>query len=207
MSDARPHPMHRPVGARPRAAAAGQPLLTPAPSASFDEPVDMLHACHDRTRQRADLLDRLAAHLAANGADHAAREAARDLLRFFDIAAVHHHEDEERHVLPALRAAGQGALADQLQADHDALRQAWAGLRADLSRLAEGRWADAGEPAAGHAEREGRWARFAEAYRAHVALEETAVFPAFARRLHDDPAARAAMGTDMARRRGAAPAA
>lgn len=29
-----------------------------------------------------------------------------------------HHEDEERHVLPRLRATGAQALADRLAADH-----------------------------------------------------------------------------------------
>jgi len=71
------------------------------------------------------LLERLAAHIVAHGADARARDAATDVMRYFDLAAPQHHEDEERHVLPALRAQGQAALADRIAADHAEMVAAW----------------------------------------------------------------------------------
>ncbi len=169
-----------------------RPLLPTPPGAGFDAPFDMLAACHERVERSLALLERLAAHLPAHGADAAARDAARDVLRYFDLAAPHHHQDEERHVLPALRAAGQGALADRVVAEHEALVAAWAALRPGLQALVDS--ATVPDP------QRDRWAGFCAAYRAHAALEDTQVF-APARALLD-AAAQAAMGREMAARRG-----
>lgn len=172
--------------------APASPILHAAPAAGFDAPFDMLAACHDRVERSLALLERLAAHLPVQGADTAARDAARDVLRYFDLAAPHHHQDEERHVLPALRAAGQGALADRVMAEHVALVAAWAALRPGLQALVD-------RAAVPDPQRDG-WAVFCAAYRAHAALEDTQVF-APARALLD-AAAQAAMGREMAARRG-----
>jgi hypothetical protein len=129
-----------------------------APSAGFDAPFEMLAACHERVERSLQLLERLGAHLPAHGADAAARDAARDVLRYFDIAAPHHHQDEERHVLPALRAAGQVDLAERIEREHVALAAAWAALRPGLQALADA--ARAPDPM-----RDG-WPAFAAAYRA-----------------------------------------
>jgi ribonucleoside-diphosphate reductase alpha chain len=96
-------------------------LLHAGPAAGFDQPFELLAACHGRVERMLGLLERLAAHLAAHGADEPARSAAADITRYFDIAGPAHHEDEERHVLPRLRASGDpalAALADRLHADH-----------------------------------------------------------------------------------------
>lgn len=138
-----------------------------------------------------DLLERLDAHLAAHGADGPAREAARDLVRFFDEAAVHHHEDEERHVLPLLRASGRTALADRLHAEHEAMRREWAAIRAELHRVAD----DGDALRDGGSARHERWHAFADAYREHIAREEAEAFEGLAL----GPEA----GTEMSRRRGA----
>ena len=66
------------------------------------------------------LFERLVAHVRAQGHDAASRSAAADVLRYFDLAAPHHHQDEELHVLPPLLAsddATQRALAEQLVAE------------------------------------------------------------------------------------------
>lgn len=168
--------------------------LNSAPAAGFDQPFEMLAACHERVERSLALLERLGEHLAVQGADAPARSAARDVLRYFDLAAPHHHEDEERHVLPALRAQGQGALADRVLADHAAMAAAWARLRPQLEAVAQG-------DAAGALGARAAWREFAALYRAHVALEDTQVFPATRERL--DATAQRAMGDEMARRRGA----
>jgi hemerythrin-like domain-containing protein len=164
-----------------------------APAAGFDQPFELLAACHDRVERSLALLERLAGHLRAHGADEAARSAARDVLRYFDLAAPQHHEDEERHVLPALRSQGQVALAERLQAEHVRMAQAWARVRPGLDELVQGRAeaALADWPA---------WRDFAVLYRAHAALEDASAFPAARAAL--DAAAERAMGREMAHRRG-----
>jgi hemerythrin-like domain-containing protein len=166
-----------------------------APAAGFDQPFEMLAACHERVERMLGLLERLAEHLPRHGADTQAQDAARDVMRYFDQAAPHHHEDEERHVLPALRAAGGAewtALADRLHADHQQMAAAWSALRRDLAAIAEGRWPAAagfdGVPA------------FAALYREHIAREDQQAFPRAAD-LVQGPA-RGAMGEEMAARRG-----
>lgn len=130
---------------------------------------------------------------------HAAPAAARDVLRYFDLAAPHHHEDEERHVLPVLQASADAALqalAVRLAADHRAMTAAWAGLRPGLAQLADGHW-----PVAGAAAQFSLWAAFDALYRDHLATEEGTAYPEVSKRLA--PPALAAMGDEMARRRGA----
>ena len=170
--------------------------LLRTPAAGFDEPFEMLAACHERVTRMLALLERLQVHVSVHGADGDARQAARDVMRYFDQAAPHHHEDEEQHVLPLLRAHGQVALADRLHADHEAMAAAWQRLRLDLSALAEQGEAT-GVPTP---EPANPWAQFAVLYREHIALEDTAAYPVAAR--HADVSSRAAMGREMAQRRG-----
>lgn len=167
-------------------------VLHAPPAAGFDEPFEMLDACHRRVERMLALLERLAAHLASHGCDAAAADAARDVMRYFDLAAPQHHEDEERHVLPALRAAGAAALADRLQAEHAAMALAWAALRVPLAAIAAGR-APGGDGLAGGP-------AFAAMYGAHLALEDAEAFPAV--RPHLDAGALAVIGAEMAQRRG-----
>ena len=172
----------------------------PAPAAvGFEQPFEMLQACHGKIRQMLELLDRLRAHLAAHGPDTHARSAARDVMRYFDLAAPHHHLDEERHVLPALEASGDAALqalARRLQREHSEMEREWAQVRATLSRIAQG------DPAALQAGEERTLSSFASLYAGHIDAEEAAAFDAARDRL--DAARRAAMSADMRARRGVA---
>ncbi|HZQ73826.1 MAG TPA: hemerythrin domain-containing protein [Burkholderiales bacterium] len=165
---------------------------------SFDEPLEMLEACHERIEAQLHTLERLPAHLARHGADAAAQEAARAVMRYFDTAGVHHHEDEERDLFPALRAAaaraGRGEVAaaiDALEGEHAAMRVLYERLRAGLEALCAG--------SAGL--REKAAAEFARLYRRHMRTEAQLVFP-FAREILGEQA-RAALGGSMAARRGA----
>lgn len=167
-------------------------VLHAAPAAGFEAPFEMLDACHRRVERLLDLLARLAAHADAHGADAQARQAATDVMRYFDLAAPHHHEDEERHLLPRLRAAGHAVLADRIAADHVEMAAAWRALRERLAAVAEGRL-----PADGLA----GWQAFRALYAAHLRVEDADAYP-LARTLVDD-AGLAAMADEMARRRGA----
>lgn len=168
------------------------------PGAGFDEPFAMLDACHDRVRRSLDLLERLRAYLQDKGCDDSARQAARDVLRYFDIAAPLHHEDEELHVFPPLLAQGGderlAALVRQLQRDHVRMAERWAEARQPLEQLAQGAL-QAFAPA-----HEAVLDRFADCYADHLRHEDDSIYPA-ARALLDMDAQQA-MGREMAVRRG-----
>lgn len=170
-----------------------------APAVGFDEPFAMLEACHERVQRSLALLARLRSHVHTHGADDDARQAARDVLRYFDIAAPLHHEDEERHVFPLLLAQGPPeirALVERLQRDHLLMSADWAAARLPLLALAQG-------SAPGFSQEDAAVLdRFAVRYDAHIAAEEESAYPA-AVALVADADALAAMGREMARRRGA----
>ncbi|MBL8341639.1 MAG: hemerythrin domain-containing protein [Rubrivivax sp.] len=185
--------------------------LHAAPAAGFDQPFEMLDACHQRVRRSLALLQRLERHLGERGADEQARQAAGDVLRYFDLAAPAHHEDEERHVLPVLRRLGEvqgvaGAagpdlrqLAQRLHADHQRMAAAWALARPPLQALAEGEPWPAGQAEAICA----HWQAFGALYEDHLVAEDEVAFPAAAAQA--DAASRRAMGQEMATRRGVRP--
>ena len=173
--------------------------LTPSPAAGFEAPFAMLEACHERIQRTLDLLQRLRHHVAQHGADEQARQAARDVLRYFDQAAPQHHLDEERHVIPALEASGDPAhvtLARRLRDDHRRMEAAWAVARTILSDLVEGGLA-ALQPAQDEA-----LAAFAALHADHLAAEEQVALPAATASL--DATALERMSRDMRERRGAA---
>lgn len=166
----------------------------PEPSdASFAKPLNLLAACHGRVESQCQLLERLLAHIRANGDDAEARAAARRILQYFDTAARHHHEDEERDLFPLLQAADPacGPLLADLCAQHRVLEQRWRALQSQLQSVADG---DARALQAATA------AEFLSAYRAHVAQEDTELLPLAARLLQ--PRQLAALGRAMAKRRG-----
>lgn len=170
-----------------------------SPAAGFEAPFEMLAACHERVERSLQLLQRLLVHLAGEGADAQARAAAHDVWRYFAIAAPEHHADEERHVLPVLRASGDAALiaaAERLHADHEAMDAIWQRLGALLQALA-----DAEQPwsAAGLAPLREAAEAFIAVHTQHVPLEDSLAFPAARARM--GAAAQAAMGGEMAARR------
>ena len=170
------------------------------PAATFEQPFEMLTACHDRVRRSLKLLHRLIEHAVTHGADERARDAARDVLRYFTVAAPAHHEDEERHVVPALRASGDPRameVAQRLIDDHVLIHEAWAELRPLLDALAGG----LRDPAL-----QGVAERFADLHTDHLLLEESFAFPRAREELtlHGEQALQV-MGRDMARRRGVTP--
>lgn len=168
-----------------------------APGAGFEAPFEMLDACHERVERMLRLLGKIREHVATHGADAQARDAARDVMRYFDQAAPQHHLDEERHVFPALLATGDPGLAQtvrQLLDDHSRMEGLWPRARRALSALAEGSLTGF-EPAQQDVLRD-----FASLYERHIASEEQAAYPAA--RLALGEADLAAMAEDMMRRRG-----
>lgn len=174
-----------------------------APAVGFDTPFEMLEACHERVERSLRLLTRLAEHLDRQGWDDPARRAASDVLRYFDIAAPLHHEDEERHVFPAALAAQDAAITaavHRLQQDHQDMHRAWQAVRTSLERFARDAHPPETPPAPLAADERSAWAAFASLYDAHIRLEEHLVYPAASSRC--GPQVRQAMGEEMAARRG-----
>ena len=56
---------------------------------SYEQPFELLQACHERVERSLQLLVRLCQHLKVQGLDGNARDAARDVLRYFDIGPDH----------------------------------------------------------------------------------------------------------------------
>ena len=172
--------------------------LFPTPAAGFDHPIDILDGCHERILRNCGVIERIAAHVAAKGADPEAATAASGVIRYFDTAGANHHRDEEDDLFPALQQYAPSAelnavfdLVFRLKADHKGLDALWTDMRQRLSALAEGR--DGRLTAAVAAE-------FRAAYERHIALEEAELLP-LARRVLDKSLLRA-LGGRMARRRG-----
>lgn len=167
------------------------------PGPGFDEPLEMLEACHGRIEEQLKTLEKLAEHLAARGADDAAQSAAKAVLRYFDTSGAYHHQDEDEDLFPLLRkrAAGLGrievaAAIDELEREHVTMDAQWRRLREKLSAIA--------------ARREGAFetdelVRFAWLYRRHMEREILLVLPFANEALRDEE--RAELGLRMAARR------
>ena len=166
-----------------------------APAPTFDEPLEMLAACHERIEDRLQTLERLVDYLPGHGADEQARQAATNVMRYFDTAGEHHHDDEERDLFPALRSHGVEPrtleLIETLQRDHERMRSLWRALREALAAIASGTSAGL-DPAA--------VADFNAAYRDHIARENAELLPLASKLLAGSVQAR--IGESMACRRG-----
>ncbi|HQS99742.1 MAG: hypothetical protein B7Y26_11075 [Hydrogenophilales bacterium 16-64-46] len=162
----------------------------------FDAPLDVLEACHARIAAQCDTLEKLLAHLPLRGADAQAQQAARAVMRYFDVAAVHHHDDEERNLFPLLEAAnapGACELVEALTLEHDEQARLWRSLRSQLAAIAAG---------AGTVLDPVWLGRFVASQRVHLAFENAHVLP-LARAVLD-PATLVRLGLAMAARRGVA---
>ena len=176
-------------------------LLGPAAPA-FDEPLEMLDACHGRIEAQLQTLERLVEHLPRHGVDAAARQAIEGVIRYFRVAAPHHHQDEEMDLFPALRQAVAGAtaaeqdevmsLTDALLADHRRMDAARDAMLEHLGKLLAGGAVELSADAV---------AAMAQLYRQHIQVESERLLP-LARRVLPEAVARS-VGERMAARRGA----
>ncbi len=112
----------------------------------FDDPVEMLTLCHEKVRRFAALTAKLSDHVERHGVDDAASQAATSVLRYFNLAAPLHHEDEEQDFYPALRkrlaaepdSVHRRALTrslNDLEAEHVHLADLWSTVRSWLEQL------------------------------------------------------------------------
>jgi hemerythrin-like domain-containing protein len=169
----------------------------PLAAASFEAPLEMLVACHERIRRQCATLLRLRSHVAAHGADAEGGSAARGVIRYFDRAARDHHEDEEHDLFPALVESVAGSdpvcirqLTDSLAADHRELERLWAPVRAWLVAVEGGAAPPDTDPIDA----------FVELYERHAVREEQELLPMASRLLGPQELDR--IGRSMRLRRG-----
>ena len=173
-------------------------LFSEAAAPSFDDPLGMLAACHGRIERQLATLERLQRHLPEHGCDVDARAAARGILKYFDTAAPNHHADEEASVFPRLRTSLPGhsdELIARLEGEHATLAANWRHLRPMLASIAAGVRANLAPK---------QVAEVRAAYVTHIAKEESELIPLAAQAF--DAATLAAIGKEMATRRGIDPA-
>lgn len=146
-------------------------LIGGAPAPTFDDPLEMLLACHGRIQAQCATLNKLLAHLPKHGCDTQAQQAAHAILRYFDTAGRHHHDDEEKDLFPLLLASSSSAaqvLIARLLGEHQIMDAAWQHLRSYLTRLADGKSDTLDAAAAEH---------FIGVYDRHIALENSQLLP------------------------------
>ncbi len=169
-------------------------MFHPNPQAvpTWDNPIEMLFACHGKVKQFCHQLSVLPDYVAQNGVNTTVREAVQRIQTYFNQAAPLHHADEEQDFFPALlrHAPHVQAEIDELARQHVVLHKNWENLCAQLNALLAGERADLAADAI---------TRFTESYDKHIAIEE----PLFELGSEILPrTTQQAMGKIMAKRRG-----
>lgn len=159
----------------------------------FNDPLGVLRACHERMLAQCETLERLVAHIAANGVDAEARSAIGKVVKYFTTSAMHHHQDEEVDLFPILNRQSL-KLADlvyRLKQDHEELDRLWGKLHQAMKK---------GPALADDAEFAADVGQFCARYRAHIKTENKELLTMaphiLSQRQLDD------LGYAMAKRRG-----
>ena len=166
------------------------------PQAAKEDGFVALDACHLRMLAAADGLEELVVTLDRDGVTPAARASAAALADFYATTARRHHEDEERHVFPALLAGTDADIVQavlRLQQDHGWLAENWMELSPHVEAIANGYGGYDMDTLRQGVE------VFAALQRDHIALEESLVYPEARAQLGQ--AGRREMGREMAARR------
>ncbi|RFC36888.1 MAG: Hemerythrin-like domain-containing protein [Candidatus Nitrotoga sp. LAW] len=169
-------------------------LLSGAFVPSFDNPLEMLLACHGKIQSQCATLQKLLQHLSSHSCDTQAQQAAQAILRYFDTAGQNHHDDEEQDLFPCLLATPNAEVHEliaRLLDEHAVLDTAWQQLRPLLLGIAEGRATELDIKSAEH---------FITVHNHHISLENTQLLPQAAKLL--DHIQLETLGKSMAARRG-----
>lgn len=140
----------------------------------FSDPLGLLAACHGRIEAQCATLLRLPDHLRQHGTDEQARQAAVKILKYFNSAGKHHHEDEENDLFPLLIEIATSenyghllTLIVELQNEHLKMELAWQELTFFLEKIAVNQHINPDHLPVTH---------FAELYRSHIARENQHIF-------------------------------
>ena len=68
--------------------------LEPQSFASWEEPIEMLYACHSKVKRFCNQLRILPDYLTQNGINQAVKNDVKQILTYFNLSAPLHHDDE-----------------------------------------------------------------------------------------------------------------
>jgi pyridoxamine 5'-phosphate oxidase len=162
-----------------------------------NDPLAMFALCHQHIRKQCGNLEALARDITRFHVDNTARNRAAMIVRFFDVDAREHHEDEDTVFFPRLLALDidvsakteLGLLLDILSKDHNTLRDVWRSLRQSLLGIVDGKSMSTNIDVT----------TFIALHQHHMHNEDSSVLP-FARRHFDDDALVELQSAIMARR-------
>lgn len=132
-----------------------------------EQPLEHLVSCHRRILHRLETLERIGGALASDPGS--ALPALRNTLRFFDVTARLHTEDEEQSVFPRLRgrlSPEDLAYVDSLESQHREKEAVYAELKDLAAEL------DSEVTAARVARYHELTGRLCALYRTHIASED-----------------------------------
>ena len=159
----------------------------------FDEPLALLRTCHKNITGHCERLENLVIHINAQGIDDEARQAARNIVRYFSSSALLHHRDEEEDLFPRLnrQSISIAELIRDLKQEHVKLDQLWEVICPELKKLPNDNFSDAFLQAS---------SEFCTLSRQHVNRENRGFLPLFANSLSELELKD--IGESMAARRG-----
>ncbi|MGX2948799.1 hemerythrin domain-containing protein [Frederiksenia canicola] len=139
--------------------------LSPQQFVTWDEPIEMLYACHGKVKNFCRQLQILPDYIEQNGCNEAVKNDVKQILNYFNQSAPLHHDDEEKDFFPALIKQVPTAQADVdlLEQQHVALHKNWDELSTQLVALLNGERANVDRELI---------KRFVSGYDSHIAIEE-----------------------------------
>ncbi len=139
--------------------------LEPQKFVTWDEPIEMLYACHGKVKSFCRQLQLLPDYLEKNGVNQAVKNDVQQILNYFNQSAPLHHDDEEKDFFPALIKQRPEAQTDVdlLEAQHIELHRNWDELSAQLAALLNGEIQNIDRELI---------KRFVAGYDQHIAIEE-----------------------------------
>ena len=140
-------------------------ILEPQQFATWNEPINMLYACHSKVKRFCKQLTILPGYLEKNGVNQAVLNDVKTILQYFNHAAPLHHDDEEKDFFPALieKAPQAKESVDELERQHVTLHETWAKLSEQLEELIAEKRTDVDERLI---------TLFVASYDRHITLEE-----------------------------------
>lgn len=181
-----------------------RPADKQAGNAPFEQPLDLLHSCHEKILHFSSALLKLNPILQQEGWCEHHATSADQIRRYFNVAAPEHHKDEEEHLFPAIIALDPEfkkpdttavvQLINRMIKEHVESDALWATLDNLLAERSED-----------FEQLEMLSKQFAGEMRKHAETENAQIFP-FAK-AHISDAAFKKMGAAIARRRGIKPSA
>lgn len=140
-------------------------ILEPQKFASWNEPIEMLYACHSKVKRFCRQLTILPDYLAKNGCNQAVKNDVQQILNYFNQSAPLHHDDEEKDFFPLLVKYVPEAQKDidELERQHVTLHDNWSKLSEQLQALLKDERENIDVALINH---------FVSGYDKHIALEE-----------------------------------